>query len=64
MRYMPSPDGFMTVAEVAQTLRVTSMSVYRLIKSGDLPALRVGRSLRIRADAFARYLDDARTEAS
>ena len=38
---------FSTVAEVAQALRVSNMTVYRLIKSGQLPAVRVGKSYRL-----------------
>ncbi len=37
----------MTVAEVAELMRVSTMTVYRLIKAGDLPATRVGKSYRI-----------------
>ncbi|MBM3691836.1 MAG: helix-turn-helix domain-containing protein, partial [Actinobacteria bacterium] len=33
---------FLTVQEVADLMRVSSMTVYRLIKAGDLPAVRVG----------------------
>ncbi len=55
-----APVGFLTVAEVAGSLRVSTMTVYRLIKAGDLPAARIGKSYRIRrhdVDAFlsARY---------
>ncbi len=38
---------YVTVAEVAAILRVSSMTVYRLIQSGELRAVRVGRSYRI-----------------
>jgi len=38
---------FLTVAEVADLMRVSSMTVYRLVRSGDLPAVRFGRSYRI-----------------
>ena len=38
----------LTVAEVADLLRVSNMTVYRLIKAGDLAALRVGKNYRIR----------------
>jgi hypothetical protein len=34
------------------------MTVYRLIKAGELPAIRVGKHLRIRERDVARYLDD------
>ena len=56
-------DSFMTVAEVAQMLRVSTMTVYRLIKAGELSALRVGRSYRLRPDDVDRYLADRYTQA-
>ena len=56
-------NRFLTVAEVAQLMRVSTMTVYRLIKAGDLGAVRVGRSYRIREDDVDRYLADRYTEA-
>ena len=38
---------FLTVAEVAELMRVSNMTVYRLVHSGELPAIRFGRSFRI-----------------
>ena len=38
---------FLTVAEVAEMMRVSNMTVYCLVHSGDLPAVRFGRSFRI-----------------
>jgi excisionase family DNA binding protein len=49
-------DRLMTVGEVADTMRVSSMTVYRLIKGGELPALRVGRNYRIRQSDVQRFL--------
>jgi len=46
----------MTVAEVAGLMRVSTMTVYRLIKAGDLPAVRVGKSYRIRETDVDTYL--------
>jgi excisionase family DNA binding protein len=54
---------FVTVAEVASLLRVSNMTVYRLVQSGQLPAVRVGRSYRIREDDIDRYLAARYTEA-
>lgn len=54
---------FLTVAEVARELRVSTMTVYRLIKSEELPATRVGKSLRLRADDVERFLQGRYTEA-
>jgi excisionase family DNA binding protein len=53
----------MTVSEVAQVLRVSKMTVYRLIRQGDLPAVRIGRGFRIREDDVHRYLESRYTEA-
>ncbi|WP_188672073.1 helix-turn-helix domain-containing protein [Subtercola lobariae] len=38
---------FLTVAEVADMMRVSKMTVYRMVHSGDLPAIRFGRSFRV-----------------
>jgi excisionase family DNA binding protein len=54
---------FMTVSEVAATLRVCTMTVYRLINAGELPAVRIGRSFRVREGDLDRYLDARHTRA-
>ena len=54
---------YLTVSEVAALLRVSTMTVYRLINAGDLPALRIGRSFRLREDDFDRYLAERLTKA-
>lgn len=38
---------FLTVAEVADLLRVSKMTVYRMVHAGEIPAVRVGRSFRV-----------------
>lgn len=53
-----STSRFLTVQEVAGLMRVSTMTVYRLIKSGDLPAVRVGRSFRVRDVDVDAYLGD------
>ncbi|MEZ5093155.1 helix-turn-helix domain-containing protein [Nocardioides sp.] len=47
---------FLTVAEVAAMMRVSKMTVYRLVHSGELPAVRVGRSFRVPEDEVNEYL--------
>ena len=47
---------FLTVAEVALIMRVSKMTVYRLCHSGELEAIRVGRSFRIPESAVNQYL--------
>ncbi|WP_282853075.1 helix-turn-helix domain-containing protein [Gulosibacter sediminis] len=38
---------FLTVAEVAELMRVSKMTVYRMVHAGDLPAVKFGRSYRV-----------------
>lgn len=47
---------FLTVAEVAAIMRVSKMTVYRMVHAGDLPAIRVGRSFRVPQDQVDTYL--------
>lgn len=54
---------FLTVAEVAAIMRVSKMTVYRLVHSGDLTAIRVGRSFRVPEQAVHDYLRDSYIEA-
>ncbi len=58
-----SSARFLTVREVATMLRVSNMTVYRLINGGELPAVRVGKSFRLREDDVSRYLADRYTQA-
>lgn len=51
--------SFMTVAEVAALMRVSKMTVYRLVHSGELPAVRVGRSFRVPEQAVNDYLRES-----
>jgi len=54
---------FLTPAEVAELLRVSSMTVYRLIKSGELRAARIGKSYRISEDDVDAYLQGRFSDA-
>jgi excisionase family DNA binding protein len=53
----PVLGRFLTVAEVARQLRVSNMTVYRLVKARQLPAVRVGRGYRLREEDVRRYLE-------
>lgn len=53
---------YLTVAEVAEQMRVSRMTVYRLVHAGDLPAVRVGRSFRVPQDALDAYLASSTVE--
>ncbi len=47
----------LTVPEVAEILRVGRNLVYRMIERGEIPAIRVGRKIRVPRLALDRYLD-------
>jgi len=47
---------FLTVAEVAELMRVSKMTVYRLVHAGELPAVRFGRSYRVPESAVTEAL--------
>ncbi|RYJ02587.1 MAG: DNA-binding protein [Actinomycetales bacterium] len=51
-----SDSKFLTVAEVAAMMRVSKMTVYRLLHNGDMPAVRVGRSFRVLEKDVDEYL--------
>lgn len=50
---------FLTVAEVAEVMRVSKMTVYRLVHAGEMPAVRFGRSYRVPEAAVENYLRNA-----
>jgi excisionase family DNA binding protein len=56
---VPPTDTFLTVAEAAAQVRVSKMTIHRLINSGELRALRVGRSWRISRASWDAYLERA-----
>lgn len=52
-----SAPRFMTVTEVAELMRVSKMTVYRLIHGGEIPAIRVGKSFRVPEVAVRQLID-------
>lgn len=49
-------DNLLTVTEVARLLRVSNMTVYRMLKGGVLPVVKVGRNYRIRNKDLSNFL--------
>lgn len=60
-----SPGGprFLTALEVAERMRVSKMTVYRLIKTGKLRAVRIGKTYRVRDEDVEAYLDSSYVRA-
>ncbi|MGO4383120.1 helix-turn-helix domain-containing protein [Specibacter sp. RAF43] len=51
--------NFLTVQEVAELMRVSKMTVYRMVHAGELPAVRFGRSYRVPQNAVEGFLKSA-----
>jgi excisionase family DNA binding protein len=58
-RPLVNDPKFLTVAEVAAVMRVSKMTVYRLVHAGELQAVQVGRSYRVPESAVTDYLRDS-----
>jgi len=55
--------AFLTTAEVLGCLKVNPRTIYRLIKTGELPAVRIGRQWRFRRADLDEWIDRQRTAA-
>jgi excisionase family DNA binding protein len=57
---MDARHEFMKVAEVAQELRIARSRAYELVADGCIPAVRIGRSVRVRRKELERWLEGQR----
>lgn len=53
------PPRFLQITDVAETLSISARQVYALIKSGELPAIKVGKAWRIEATELENYIQRA-----
>jgi excisionase family DNA binding protein len=53
-------EAFLTTDEVLIYLKITPRTIYRLIRSGELPAVRIGRQWRFRRADLDRWLERRR----
>ena len=56
-KYLDTKPPFLSVDDVSQILSVTPRTIRRLIKAGDLDAIRIGRLIRIPKDKLVEYLE-------
>jgi len=59
-----SYTAFLTTEEVLDCLKVNPRTIYRLIKTGELPAVRIGRQWRFRRADLDEWINRQRTTAS
>ena len=64
MHSKASKSAFLTTEEVLGCLKVNPRTIYRLIKSGELPAVRIGRQWRFRRSDLDEWINRNRTAAS
>jgi excisionase family DNA binding protein len=57
---LPTDETFLTTEEVLEYLNVNLRTVYRLIKAGSIPAVRVGRQWRFRKRDIDKWLEGQR----
>ena len=57
-----SEQEFYLVKELADTLRISEMTVYRYIKSGKIKAHKIGKEFRIIKKEFQNFLDKVATK--
>jgi len=62
--HLPSDEVFLTTEEVLEYLQVNLRTVYRLIKAGKIPAVRVGRQWRFRKRDIDAWLETQRPQPS
>lgn len=53
-------DQFLTVQALADQLAIAPLTVYRLVKYGKIPAIRIGRSIRFRPAEIDAFLNTVR----
>jgi excisionase family DNA binding protein len=64
MRSKASNSAFLTTEEVLDCLKVNPRTIYRLIKTGELPAVRIGRQWRFRRADLDEWIERQQTAAS
>ncbi|TSE17115.1 helix-turn-helix domain-containing protein [Arthrobacter sp. KBS0703] len=58
------PTAYLTIAEVAAAMRLSRMTVYRMVRAGTLAADRFGKSYRVPESAVEEYIRQAGTPAT
>ena len=54
----PAPLTILTVREVSQYLRIHPTTIYRLVKTNQIPGFRVGSDWRFNTDAIDRWMSE------
>ena len=56
-RASPVSSSYLTLREVAELLKLSEKTIYRLVQQGDIPAFKVGGSWRFRASDIEEWIE-------
>jgi excisionase family DNA binding protein len=54
------PHEYLKVPEVAEKLRIARNTIYQLVGEGEIPSVRIGRSVRVSRKELERWLEEQR----
>ncbi len=52
----------LTPQECSETIQVGRSRMYELLASGDIPSVKIGRSIRIPIDALKKWIEDQQSD--
>lgn len=55
-------EKLLTINEITEILKVSKLTIYRYIKAGKLPAIKIGRDYRIKQNDFNKLLENKRAK--
>lgn len=55
----PEPDAVLTIEELAEYLKISKSTLYKLAQEGRIPAQKVGKHWRFRKAAIDRWLEES-----
>ena len=58
MNNVPFPSKLLTIAEVAEVLRIPKPRVYELVRTGVIPGVRILRQVRVHPDRLGEFLSN------
>lgn len=61
---MPDRKRWVSVADVAVMLSLSSREIYYMIQRGEMPGVRLGRAIRIPVDALEEWIEDKEGQAT
>jgi excisionase family DNA binding protein len=59
-----TPSTLLTVREVSERLRVHPTTIYRLVRSNQIPAFRVGSDWRVSTEMIDRWMSEQQADVT